>query len=127
MEKGRIKELLKIHVALFLRRLWNYLLLFPIVAVAGVILVTDRGVPPDCLAKQWEWLSVSGMIACGTLVLIALFLPKKLNRLPRFVIWTLILLGGLFSRHYINGTRQWIGIPGGISYIFYWKKTHGRL
>ena len=107
MEKGRIKELLKIHVALFLRRLWNYLLLFPIVAVAGVILVTDRGVPPDCLAKQWEWLSVSGMIACGTLVLIALFLPKKLNRLPRFVIWTLILLGGLEA---VYGLLQIFGV-----------------
>lgn len=107
MEKGRIKELLKIHVALFLRRLWNYLLLFPIVAVAGVILVTDRGVPPDCLAKQWEWLSVSGMIACGTLVLIALFLPKKLNRLPRFVIWTLILLGGVEA---VYGLLQIFGV-----------------
>ena len=27
----------------------------------------------------------------------------------------LILLGGLFSRRYINGTRQWISIPGGWS------------
>ncbi len=21
----------------------------------------------------------------------------------------------------------WIGIPGGISYLFYWKKMHGRI
>ena len=95
MENAGMKKFLWELFKLFLRWLWGYAVLVPVVAMVGVVFVSSRGVPPDFLAGQWAWLGRAGMAAGLVLVVLILADDEKLKRLPGFAVWTLIVLGGV--------------------------------